>query len=283
MRRGVQAIGTCSFSPATSGFSSMSVGSALSEAVLDPFISFDYFEMSRPTFPPHPHAGFSVATYILPDSEDGFVNRDSLGNTLPITPGSLHWTTAGRGLMHEERPLRVGTTVRGFQMFIDLPAADRWSAPSLLHVDAKDVPTVTRDGAIVSVLLGASNGARSPLTPPTDALLLDVTLSAGARVEHSVHAQEAVNLLVLSGAIVIDGLDSPVPVSSGRVVAFGNEGSDIGYRSDLGDARVIVFGGLPLKQDRVAQGPFVMSNAQQLRQAADDFRSGRMGRLLPID
>lgn len=283
MRRDIQEIGTSSRGPVTDGFTSLSVGGALTEAAMDPFISLDYFEMSRPTFPPHPHAGFSVATYILPDSEDGFVNRDSLGNTLPITPGSLHWTTAGRGLMHEERPLRTGTTVRGFQMFIDLPATDRLSAPGLLHLNAQDVPTVTRDGATVRVLLGASHGVRSPLTPPTATLLFDVTLSSGARVEHSVPAQEAAKLLVLSGAIVIDGLGSSVPVSSGQVVAFGNEGSEIGYRSETDDTQVIVFGGQPLKQDRVAQGPFVMSNAHQLRQAADDFRAGRMGRLLPID
>lgn len=283
MRRNVQAVGACSRGPATSGFTSMSVGGALGEAAIDPFISLDYFEMSRPTFPPHPHAGFSVATYILPDSEDGFVNRDSLGNTLPITPGSLHWTTAARGLMHEERPLRVGTTVRGFQMFIDLAAADRLSAPGLLHLDAEDVPTMTRDGVIVRVLLGTSHGVRSPLTPPTATLLLDVTLSAGARVEHSVSAGDTANLLVLSGAIMIEGSASSVPISSGQVVAFGNEGDEIVYRSETADARVIVFGGQPLKQDRVAQGPFVMSHAHQLRQAADDFRAGRMGRLLPID
>ncbi len=283
MRRDIQAIGTCSQSASRNGFVSLSVGDALSEAAMDPFISLDYFEMSQPTFPAHPHAGFSVATYVLPGSEDGFVNRDSLGNTLPITPGSLHWTTAGRGLMHEERPLHVGTTVRGFQMFIDLPAADRLSAPGLLHLDAQDVPVVTLDGVAVRVLLGASHGVQSPLMPPTGALLLDVTLTTGASVQHAIPAQEAINLLVLSGAIVIEGSTSSVPVSSGQVVAFKDDGGEVGYRSEADETQVIVFGGRPLKQDRVAQGPFVMSNVLQLRQAADDFRAGRMGRLLPIE
>lgn len=133
------------------GFRSVSMRSEPSFD-LDPFLNVDFFVMSEPTFPPHPHAGFSAVTYLLPESRGSFRNRDSLGDTSTIGPGAIHWTQAGAGMMHEEIPSTPGVEGTGFQIFVNLPAAEKGIAPRALHADATHVPVASVDGALVRVL-----------------------------------------------------------------------------------------------------------------------------------
>lgn len=105
------------------------------------------YAMRGATFPPHPHAGFMVATYILPESEIGFVNQDSLGTHKRIAPGSRHVTLAGRGVLHEEQPEVEGRLAQGFQIWIDLPDAEREATPQALHLTAASVPRQASEGA----------------------------------------------------------------------------------------------------------------------------------------
>ena len=107
---------------------------------LDPFINLDDFRMSEPTFPPHPHAGFSAVTYMFEDSAGAFTNRDSLGDHSRIGPGSLHWTQAAAGMMHEEIPEQRGLVCHGLQMFVNLRSDHKNAAPRAFHVDAAAVP-----------------------------------------------------------------------------------------------------------------------------------------------
>jgi redox-sensitive bicupin YhaK (pirin superfamily) len=129
------------------GFSGFGLRDPGLHAAIDPFLSVDHFRMSAPTFPPHPHAGFSAVTYLFSDSETGFINRDSLGHRLEISPGAVHWTQAAAGVMHEEYPREPGKQAHGFQIFVNLAASQKHAAPSVKHAGAPDMPTLELDGA----------------------------------------------------------------------------------------------------------------------------------------
>ncbi|MBI1251118.1 MAG: pirin family protein [Alphaproteobacteria bacterium] len=247
-------------------------------ARLDPFIMVSLYEMAAPTFPPHPHAGFSVATYILPESPIGFFNQDTLGNKNRIAPGALHVTVAGSGVQHEEQPERLGSIARGYQIWIDHDAAEREVAPHALHLSARDVPRVQRDGATVRIVLGESNGVASPLTPPTPVRLIDVDLEKGARFEQHLRSAEAAFVFVLSGAIEVAGVTIP----AGAVALTARDGDELVVTAPTQAARFTVFAGAPLKSPRVQGGPFVAASQAQLQRFASRFKSGGFGALTPF-
>ena len=243
----------------------------------DPFLQIDAFALSEPVFKPHPHAGFSAVTYILPESPIGFINRDSLGGRIRIPPGALHWTIAGGGLHHEEVPERRGVAALGLQMFIDLPASMRHMAPGWLHLDPADAPRTQADGADVRVVLGASSGARSPLSPPTPGVfLIDVKLEAGATFAQDI--EPAVNAFVY----MLDGTTTGAPaLSAFDLAGFNRDGDRIELRAGPDGARFILLGGTPLDQPVASRGPFVMSSEAELDRVFSDYRAGRLGHLDP--
>src|SRR5512136_1174009 len=134
----------------------------------DPFLLFDHFAFNDPLegpilgFPMHPHRGIETVTYML----EGNVNhRDSLGNSGKIGPGDVQWMTSGRGILHEETPRRgPNGTIYGFQLWVNLPAAQKMGEPRYQEVNAASVPTTIRDGATVRVVAGEFNGTRGPVT-----------------------------------------------------------------------------------------------------------------------
>jgi redox-sensitive bicupin YhaK (pirin superfamily) len=254
------------------------LGGGARAAALDPFIMVSLYEMRAPTFPPHPHAGFSVATYILPESSIGFVNQDTLGNRNRIAPGALHVTVAGRGVQHEEQPERTGAVARGYQIWIDHSDEMREIAPHALHVAAQGMPVVRRDGAVIRVALGASNGAVSPLTPPTPVRLIDVALAHGARFTQALNAGETAFVFMLDGAVDIAG----GRVVAGEVGSTDRNGDALTVEAATGAARFTLFAGAPLRSQRLHGGPFVASSAAQLQRFASGFQAGRFGALTPF-
>lgn len=247
-------------------------------AELDPFIMVSLYEMAAPTFPPHPHAGFSVATYILPESPIGFFNQDTLGNKNRIAPGALHITVAGSGVQHEEQPERLGSLARGYQIWIDHRDEQREVAPHALHLAQNDVPVIQRDGAVIRTVLGASNGSASPLTPPTPVRLIDVALGRGGRFDQSLASDETAFLFLLDGAIDIAG----TTVNAGAVALTAPGGDELSVTAPQGPARFTLFAGAPLKSPRVHGGPFVASSQAQLGGFAANFRAGSFGVLKPF-
>lgn len=172
---------------------------------LDPFVAVSLYDMSGPTFPPHPHAGFMVATYILPESPLGFVNQDSLGTRNRIGPGALHVTVAGRGVLHEEQPEADGPTARGFQIWIDLPDSEREMTPQAHHLAADGVPRTAVAGGELRVVLGDAGALRSPLTLPTSATLVDVALDANGSWTHQLPGSDHAFAFVIEGSLVVNG------------------------------------------------------------------------------
>jgi redox-sensitive bicupin YhaK (pirin superfamily) len=254
----------------------------LSEAQLgpamDPFIVVSLYDMAGPTFPPHPHAGFSVATYILPESAIGFINHDTLGNRNRIAPGALHVTVAGSGVQHEEQPERTGSLARGFQIWIDHADTAREIAPYALHLRATEVPIVRSDGAAIRVVMGASNGMTSPISPPTPVRVIDVALESGAYFHQELAEGENAFLLVHAGVAEIAG----ARVQAGAVAVLSSEGERLSVSAPEENARFTLFAGSPLRQHRVQRGPFVAKDADQLQRFVNNFQRSGFGVLTPF-
>lgn len=243
---------------------------------IDPFLVISLFDMRGPLFPPHPHAGFSVATYIFPESDIGFWNQDTLGHRNLIPPGALHLTVAGAGVMHEETVTRSGRSALGLQIWIDHAASDREVAPAALHLAAADVPTATADGVTRRVLLGTSGGLTSPIVAPLPARIVDIDLRAGAVWDGVIPAGENAFAVIRAGR-VDTGAGEAGP---GTAVFANGESLRLTARSD---ARLTVFGGPPLRHAVVPAGPFVASTEAQARAFRARFAADGMGRLTAFD
>ncbi|HHT8903886.1 pirin family protein [Burkholderia cenocepacia] len=173
--------------------------------LIDPFLGVDHAWMSAPTFPPHRHAGMSAVSYVLPDSETGIINRDSIGTRNLIRPGGLHWTTAGGGVVHEEVPAVPGKTVHSLQIFVGLALEMRGIAPFPLVLEPSEIPIVQLPGAKVDVLAGNFGRVRSPLNPPTDVTILSISIDKGAVVEVPVASGECAFVMPILGAMEVNG------------------------------------------------------------------------------
>ena len=239
--------------------------------LLDPFIMVDHFRMSEATFAPHPHAGFSAVTYLFDDSATGLISRDSLGGEYPIQPGGLHWTLAGRGVMHDEFPAEAGREAHGLQIFINLPADQKLRAPEVLRIAPAQMPR--REGSgwrAVRVFGGDGEGKGEPS-------LAIVDLDAGATFELKLADGEQGFVAVIQGS----GHAGELPLSTGRALSL-PDGSQVRLQADE-PLRLACFSGRPLREPLVRHGPFVMSDEGQVVAALQRFQSGGMGRLSPRD
>ncbi len=245
---------------------------------MDPFLMVDHFHMAQPFFPPHPHAGFSAVTYMFPNSRNGFINRDSRGDRSIIGPGAMHWTTAGAGIVHEEVPIKNGVVCDGLQIFVNLAAKDRLMSPESHQLEEADVPKERAAGREVRVVVGSHAGLTSPLAPPVDVVLLDVSLGPGGTFRHEFPAGQIGFVYAVSGAADFGPSDRPVRIAAGAAGGFGPKGAALGARSE-GGVHFVLAAGKPLKEPLVSYGPFVMSTSEQIQQAVKDYQSGKMGRL----
>ncbi|HXD42710.1 MAG TPA: pirin family protein [Ramlibacter sp.] len=246
-------------------------------AQLDPFIGIDHAWMSAPTFPPHPHAGFSAVTYLFLDSETGIANRDSQGNRTLIEPGGLHWTAAGRGVVHEENPAVLGSTAHLLQIFVNLAVDRQGAEPFALSIEPQDVPLVHLPGAKVRVPLGSFGNRRSPLRPPTDVSLVDISLEDGANLSVPILASHCSFIMPIFGALEIDGQsfdanELRLPVFSAQATA-----REVTLTAKHGPAKAVVFSGVPLRQPVHWQGSMAMASAEALNARIAAYQRGEFG------
>jgi redox-sensitive bicupin YhaK (pirin superfamily) len=233
--------------------------------------------MSASTFPPHPHAGFSAVSYLFLDSETGINNRDSLGTRNRIQPGGLHWTAAGRGVVHDEVPAETGKTVHMLQIFVNLPADRQNAEPFALSIEPQDVPIVQLPGVKIRVPLGAFGGARSPLQPPTEVCLLDISLDEGAHLSVPAPSGHSAFILPIFGALEIDGqaFDANEP----RLPVFPVQATsrEITLQAKHGNAKAVLFSGLPLRQPVHWRGSLALASAEALAASLAAYRHGEFG------
>ena len=250
---------------------------------LDPFLLLDEFGTDKAEdyiagFPDHPHRGFETVTYML----DGRMrHRDNHGNEGVLVPGSVQWMTAGRGLVHSEMPEQQEGRMRGFQLWLNLPARDKMTAPRYQEFGPEKIPTVTRDpGVRIKVIAGTAGGVRGPISQPaTDPTYLDLSLAPGAEWVQPLNAQYAAFLYVFEGAVKV-GIGTAASLVRSQQLAVLGEGDEVRITgaengADGKTARAILVAGRPLREPVAKYGPFVMNTREELQQAFQDYQSGR--------
>jgi quercetin 2,3-dioxygenase len=247
-----------------------------SEHPIEPFLVFTEFHMDRPVFGPHPHAGVSVMTYILPDSHGGFLNRDSLGDRSEILPGGMHITQAGRGLHHDEVPLVTGVDVHGLQIWINHREADRWVEPKAMHAAPGEIPKIVDSGATVLVLHGSFAGQSPMYSMVTAVTLLDVQLEPHASV--TLPAAAMAFVYGLTGHAASGGTE----VRPQRLLTYTIEGDAVHLTAGQDGASLIFASGTPIGESLVYGGLFVMTTAAQMQEAKRRYGRGEMGVLPPL-
>ena len=243
---------------------------------LDPFINFNEFHMDRPTFPPHPHAGFSVLTYLFEDSPSAIINRDSLGDHSRIAPGGLHWTQAGRGVQHEENPERPYKNTHGFQLWVNHSGDNRLIEPKAVHADPNEIPEAfPTSGARVRILASQAFDQHATFTPMTPITLLEVHLEPHISLHLNAPHDQTAFLTIIRGA----GSAGDQTLETHALATFEPDGDSIHLNAGADGLNALFGAGKPLLEETVFGGPFVMSNPQQLLEAQLRFRRGEMGAL----
>ncbi len=249
------------------------------EQGLDPFLLLDEFDSSEASdylagFPAHPHRGFETVTYML----DGhMLHEDHLGNRGELKAGGVQWMTAGRGIIHSEMPQQVGGRMRGFQLWLNLPAADKMKPAAYQDLEPDLIPSVEVPGGTVAVVAGvlvAADGgtARGPISGgATQPLYLDVALEPGATLSVATPPGHTVLAYVFEGAAVIAGQAVP----KGTLARL-TDGDTLSLSAAAATTRVLVIGGRPLGEPVAHYGPFVMNTGAEIQQAVRDFQAGRL-------
>lgn len=245
---------------------------------LDPFLLLDEFGTDKAEdyiagFPEHPHRGFETVTYML----DGRMrHRDNHGNEGLLTPGAVQWMTAGRGLVHSEMPEQESGRMRGFQLWVNLPAREKMTAPKYQEFAPDRIPVAKpAAGVEVNVIAGRVGDVQGPISQPaTDPVYLDIALDAGKAWEYALPAGHNAFAYVFEGALTVGEGDEARPLDTREMGVLGG-GEVLQVRAGSRPARVIVVAGRPLREPVMRHGPFVMNTRQELMQAFVDFQEGR--------
>lgn len=263
-----------------SGFRAYTVRGDKNGDPISPFLGVDHAWMRAATFPPHPHAGFSAVSYLFLDSETGIVNRDSLGTHNLIQPGGLHWTAAGRGVVHEEIPAESGKTVHMLQMFVNL-TAEKQAAPAFaLSLVPQEVPTILMPGVKIRIPLGCFRGQSSPLTPPTEVGLIDISLEEDAELSVPIVAGQSAFVMVIHGALLVNGALFESDSSLSPVFMAQTAAHEVTLRATQGNAKAVVFSGVPLQQEVHWKGSLALASATALSRSISDYQRGEFGELV---
>jgi quercetin 2,3-dioxygenase len=253
---------------------------------VDPFLMLDEFSSENPGdyiagFPAHPHRGFETVTYLL----DGhMLHEDHLGNRGDLKTGGVQWMTAGRGIIHSEMPQQEDGRMRGFQLWINLPAREKMKAAGYRDLQADEIPVVALSGgATVKVIAGKVQVDGTLTTGPirgvtTDPTYLDVTLPAGAGFEHPIDAHYSAFLYPYEGRIEVGPKNGAARTLNSHSAGVLTTGDRIEVTAGPQGARFLVLAGRPLKEPVVQYGPFVMNTREEIEQAVRDYQSGALTR-----
>ena len=252
---------------------------------VDPFLMLDEFFSDDPNdyiagFPSHPHRGFETVTYML----DGHMrHEDHMGNRGELTSGAVQWMSAGRGIIHSEMPQQERGRMRGFQLWINLPAAEKMKAPQYRDIQPQEIAAVALpNGGRVKVIAGTLDVEGSKHPGPiqglsTDPTYFDVQLPPEARFEHAVANDYNAFIYVYEGAVRIGKGGTAKRVGT-HAAGLLTRGSSVEIVAEGEGAQFLLFAGRPLNEPIVQHGPFVMNTVDEIRQAVADYQSGSFGR-----
>jgi quercetin 2,3-dioxygenase len=256
---------------------------------LDPFIHLD--QMGEVQYAPgeakgtpwHPHRGFETVTYMI----DGvFEHNDSNGGGGVITNGDTQWMTAGSGILHIERPpealVRSGGLFHGFQLWVNLPASQKWAAPRYQDIRAREVALLSSPdgGALIRVIAGDVAGHKGPGSTYSPMTLVHATLSPGARLSLPWRADYNALIYVMNGQGTVGSAGRPI--GAGQLVVLGpgdaiSLAAAAGQESRSPTLDVLILGGRPIHEPVAWLGPFVMNTRDEVMQAVADYQAGRLG------
>ena len=241
---------------------------------LDPFLMLDFFGSERAGdyiggFPDHPHRGFETVTYMLAGR---MRHSDNHGHSGVVEAGDVQWMKAGRGLIHSEMPEQDQGLMRGFQLWINLPAAEKMAPPAYQEFKASQIPVEEREGARVKLIAGAGlSGAVGPVRAPhVDALYFDIELAPGARFRQITPPDHRAFFVVYEGSAATSEREA----QSLALLELG-EGEEAVLTAGARGARALLLAGRPLREPIAWSGPFVMNSRDELIQAYEDFTAGR--------
>jgi redox-sensitive bicupin YhaK (pirin superfamily) len=258
---------------------------------LDPFIHLD--QMGEVEYAPgepkgtpwHPHRGFETVTYMI----DGtFEHQDSNGGGGLITNGDTQWMTAGAGILHIEKPpealVQSGGLFHGFQLWVNLPAAQKWAPPRYQDIRASEVGLASSPdgGALIRVIAGEVAGHHGPGSTYSPMTLVHATLSPGARLVLPWRPTDNALAYVMAGRATVGA--ERRPVATGQLTVFGpgdavTIGADVVQESRSPNVDVLILGGRPIREPVAWMGPFVMNTREEVLQAVADYQAGRLGRI----
>jgi len=249
------------------------------DSELDPFLMLDEFSSFDANdyiagFPSHPHRGFETVTYML----DGhMLHEDHLGNRGDLKSGDVQWMTAGRGIIHSEMPQQKEGRMRGFQLWINLPAAEKMKPAGYRDIPAAQIPVATLAGGVsVRVIAGELRDGDRRIAGPiaglsTEPLYMDVTLPAGTRFAQALPAAHSAFVYVFEGRVTVGG--DAVDKGHGAVLVDGDACVIDGAE---GGGRLLLLAGRPLGEPVVQYGPFVMNTVAEIQRALQDYQAGRL-------
>ena len=240
----------------------------------DPFLLFDHFAFNDPIegpirgFPMHPHRGIETVTYMLEGSTH---HRDSLGNAGLIGPGDVQWMTSGRGILHEEMPRRGPSgNIYGFQLWVNLPAAQKMVAPRYQEVSAASIPTYKKNGVRVRVVAGFHADIAGPVTEiAASPLYLDVQMAPDTAFTQPIPSGHTVLAYLFEG----EALFSEKTVEAVHMLKF-EDGDSLQVRTENSPARFMLIAGKPFGEPIAPYGPFVMNTREEIQQALNELRNG---------
>ena len=245
----------------------------------DPFLMLDEFFSDNPDdylagFPAHPHRGFETVTYML----DGHMqHKDNHGNTGDLGPGDVQWMSAARGIIHSEMPQQTEGRMRGFQLWLNLPASEKMRPAAYRDIKADQIPVLSlNDGVSAKVVAGVLRDTRGPIHgSTTDPHYFDVHLAPGAVFEETVPAGHNAFVYVYEGDILVGGRKKPV---ANRAAGVLTDGDKVRIEAGANGARLLLLAGRPLREPIVQYGPFVMNTREEIEQAMSDYQAGRFAR-----
>lgn len=255
---------------------------------ISPFIMLDYagptkFDATtaRRGVDQHPHKGFETVTIVY---EGEVEHRDSTGAGGLIGPGDVQWMTAASGILHEEYHspafAKSGGNFEMVQLWVNLPAKDKKAKPGYQTLLATDIPTVDLPAGAgsIRVISGDFDGVKGPAQTFTPINIWDVRLKGGKAATLNVPAGHTLSVLVLSGAVEINGREI---AREAQTVIFGRDGGNITIEGSI-DAKLLVLSGEPIDEPVVAHGPFVMNTVGEIKQAMLDFQNGKFGAMREV-
>jgi redox-sensitive bicupin YhaK (pirin superfamily) len=246
---------------------------------VDPFLLLDEFKSDRADdylagFPDHPHRGFETVTYMLAGA---MRHQDHAGNQGDLVAGSVQWMTAGRGIIHSEMPRQQDGLMWGFQLWINLPARDKMTAPRYQDIPPEKIPEVGLGAGVrARVIAGEAGGVRGPVEGiVTEPLYLDVRMDPRSQVSIPLTPGHSAFVYVYDGRASLGDSDGAREVNAGQAAVL-DDGDSLTVSTADAAARFLVLAARPLREPIARYGPFVMNTREELVQAAEDFQRGTL-------